>query len=476
MTLTLLELRGLARSPILWLGVVLVTAGAMPDILAFWPMLEGNDLIAHDLSLWFMAFAALAAGWLGLRDRHTGATALVGVTPADGKATVVPARVGALVVASFTGFAIVFGATLVVTAIRGGHGTPDLRLYLDGALLVALGGSIGYGLGYLIGSRIVCLLGAAALPALNQLLLGVAWGHPQEAPTADWAWLLPSVYEPERSVTFGFVPDIWSGHVAWLGALVVLVCGGITLIDGRRAASRRALIASIAVLVLGGLLAASSAAWLRSQPLGVVVLGPDTMHEIHDGDDYDYRNLTRRARANGPWPHDGRASECVSRYGFEACVFPEFGEDFARELAAAYGRQARLLRGLDAIPSRARMVPALLGPDHCARGALLLQEFRNPPQIQAYDNPLSYCAWLRFNHDSWDARAAVTTWLYAESHPDMRAELESGRFMFGSPAVTRAGLAMADMSPEDVRILLASVWDELRRGTLSLSELPGAQR
>jgi hypothetical protein len=35
---------------------------------------------------------------------------------------------------------------------------------------------------------------------------------------------------------------------------------------------------------------------------------------------------------------------------------------------------------------------------------------------------------------------------------------------------------MADMSPEDVRALLAPVWDELLRGTLSLSALPGAKQ
>lgn len=46
---------------------------------------------------------------------------------------------------------------------------------------------------------------------------------------------------------------------------------------------------------------------------------------------------------------------------------------------------------------------------------------------------------------------------------------------FGGPAVTRAGLSLAAMPVEDVRTLLARVWDELERGTLRLSALPGAR-
>jgi hypothetical protein len=473
-TLALFEVRRLARSPILWLGVILVTAGGMVDINAFWPMLEGNDLIAHDLSLWLMGFAALAAGWLGLRDRRTGADALVGVTPADGRAVVVPARIAALLTACLGSFALVFGAALAVSAARGGHGTPDLRLFLDGALLVALGAGVGYGLGYLTGSRTACLFAAPALPALNQLLLGIAFVHPDSGPAVDWAWLLPSVHEPQRSVTFGFLPDIWSGHIAWLVALVALVCGGVTLVASRRARARRTLTVSIAALAIGSSLATFSGAWLSSQPHSVVVLGPDTVREIHEGDDYYYPALNRLARQIGPWPDDGRASACAMSHGFEACVYPEFGDDFAREVASEYAQQARLLRGLDAFPTRACMVPQYWAVDSCTSEDVLLSEARNAPQIEAYDSSLFQCAWVGDTHEGDEARQAVTTWLFAEAHMDGRAELESGRTSFGSPSATRAGLAMADMSDEDVRALLSPVWDDLRRGTLPLSALPGA--
>jgi hypothetical protein len=473
-TLTFLELRRLARSPILWLGVVLVAAGTMPDIFIFWPMIEGNDLIAHDSSLWFMGFAALAGGWLGLRDRRTGAEALVGVTPADGRATVEPARIAALLGASLTGFALVFAAALAVTILRGGGGIPDLRLYLDGALLVALGACVGYGLGYLTGSRTICLFAAPALPALNQLLLSIAFVHPDSGPEVDWAWLLPSVYEPQRSVALGFLPDIWSGHIAWLVALVMLLCGGVALVGARRAGAHRALTLSIATLVMGSLLGAFSGAWLISQPHRVFVFGPDTVREIHEGDDYYYPALDRLAHQTGPWPDDGRASICATSRGFEVCVFPEFGDDFARQVATQYAQQTRLLHGLDDFPTRARMVPQYWAVDSCTSEELLLSEYRNPPLIQAYDSSLFQCMWAD-THGGEEARHAVITWLVAEGHPDGRAEIESGRWG-GGPAITRAGFAMADMSPEDVRALLAPVWDELLRGTLSLSALPGAKQ
>jgi hypothetical protein len=472
-TLTVLELRRLARSPILWLGVALVTAGAMPDIFALWPMFEGNDLIAHDSSLWFMSFAALAAGWLGLRDRRTGAQSLVGATPADGRAVVLPARLGALMAACFTAFGLVFGAALLVTMVRGGHGTPDLRLYLDGALLVALGAVVGYGAGYLTGSRTICLFAAPALPGINQLLLGLAFTHPDIGPAVDWAWLVPSVYEPQRSVVLGFLPDIWTGHIVWLLALVMLLCGGVALIAARRAQARRAVAGSVALVVIGVSLAASSGAWLLSQPHGVAIFGPDTARMIYD--DFDYPALARVAGRIGPWPDDGRATTCATNDAFRACVFPEFGDDFARELASEYARQASLLRGLDVFPTRVRMVPVYWGDEACTPKEVLYFESRHVPSTAAYDASLLHCTWSGHDRGS-AARQAVTTWLFAEAHPDARDELESGRMGFGGPGATRAGLAMADMPPEDVRAMLARVWDRLRRGALPLSALPGATR
>jgi hypothetical protein len=478
-TLALFEARRLARSPILWLGVVLVTAGGLVDILALWPMLEGTDLIAHDLSLWLMGFATLAAGWLGLRDRRTGADAVVGATPADGKAAIVPARIAALLAGCLGSFALVFGAELVVTAVRGGQGTPDLRLYVDGALLVALGASVGYGLGYLTGSRLVCLLVAPALPVLNQLLLGIAFVHPESGPAVDWAWLLPSVYEPMRSVTFGFLPDIWTGHIAWLAALVILVCGLLTFVTARRAGARRALFLATAALALGGSLAAYSGAWLTSQPHSVVLLGPDTVREIHEGDDFYHPALDRLARQIGPWPDDGRATICTTRYGFEACVYPDFGEDYARKVATAYGQQARLLSDFDDFPMRARMVPSHYALTYCSSDEVLLLEYRNPPDIHAFDSSLLQCAWSETSHPTAageSARAAVLTWLFAEAHPDMRDEMLTGRFGYADLPTTRVGLAMADMAPGEVRAALAPVWDELKQGTLPLNELPGASQ
>jgi hypothetical protein len=449
-TLALFEARRQARSPILWLGVVLVIWGGTFDNTVITPMLEGDDLRAHDAAIWLVCFAALAAGWLGLRDRRTGAEALVAVTPADGKATVVPARIAAVVASCFGGFALVFGTALAISAVRGGQGTPDPRLYLDGALLVALGGSIGYALGYLTGSRIVCLLAGPGLPAVYTLVTyGSDFSNAGEHGFTDASWLLPAGYEPPRSVTLGFLPDIWNGHIAWLLALVLLVCGGVALVAAWRAGARRALAVSIVAVVVAGVLALSSGVWLNSQPSSV-------------------------APATGLYPDDGRATTCVTRDGFEACVYPEFGEDFAAELAAAYGRQASVLRGLEGVPTRGRMVPASQGrPVPCSPDEVLYAETPDASVVVIEFSLLS-CAWADpFAQRGWPAREAVRIWLASQMEPETVTWPDSGE-VHGQGDVVRTAFAMAEMPPDDVRAALARVWDELRAGTLPLSDLPGA--
>lgn len=245
------------------------------------------------------------------------------------------------------------------------------------------------------------------------------------------------------------------------------------MIAAYRAGARRARAVSVAALVVGVTLAASSGVWLMAQPHSVVVLGPGTVREIHEGGDFYYPTLTRLAREIGPWPDDGRASACAASQGFEVCVYPEFGDAFAREVATEYRQQAQLLRGLDDFPTRARMVPRHWGVDSCTSEEVLLYESRDPPLIQAYDSSLFQCVWAGVSHEGEEARGAVTTWLFAEAHPDRRADIKSGRMGFGSPRSTRAGLAMANLSPQDVRALLSPLWDELRRGTLPLAALPG---
>ncbi|MGH2716704.1 MAG: hypothetical protein ACRDM7_23025 [Thermoleophilaceae bacterium] len=478
MTLALVEARRLARSPILWLGVLLVIWGGTFDNSVITPMLEGDDLRAHDAAIWHVCFATLAAGWLALRDRRTGAEALVGVTPADGKATVVPARIAAVVATCFGGFALVFGTALAISAVRGGQGTPDLRLYLDGALLVALGGSIGYALGYLTGSRIVCLLAGPGLPALYTL---VTYGSDfSNAPSGGGgrgfvgtSWLLPAGFEPPRSVTLGFLPDIWNGHIVWLLALVLAGCGGVALVGAWRAGARRALAVSIVVVVVAGVLGLSSGVWLNSQPSSVVVLGPDIMREIHD--ENDYQGLDRLARATRPYPDDGRATTCITRNGFEACLYPEFGEDFAAEVAAAYGREASLLRGLEAVPTRGRMVPSFQWrPGLCSPDEVLYAETLDASDL-VINFPLVNCAWSDPHaQKGWRAREAVRIWLASQIEPETLTEMEQSENHSPHDSVTGAARAMAEMPSEDVRAALALVWAELRAGTLPLSDLPGA--
>jgi len=158
-----IEARHLARSPLLWLGVVLAAALATLELIGFWPVLAGDDLIAYRDGFVVAGGALLAGAWLSLRDRKTGATDLVAVTP-TAPWRLLLARMTGVAAAAAVAFTAVFAGALAVTVARGGRGTPDLRLLADGALATVLGGWVGTAVGRL-GSRVAPLLLAAPLVA-----------------------------------------------------------------------------------------------------------------------------------------------------------------------------------------------------------------------------------------------------------------------------------------------------------------------
>jgi hypothetical protein len=45
-----IEARHLARSPLLWLGLVLAAASMTPALWSTWPVLAGDDLLAYQSS------------------------------------------------------------------------------------------------------------------------------------------------------------------------------------------------------------------------------------------------------------------------------------------------------------------------------------------------------------------------------------------------------------------------------------------
>jgi hypothetical protein len=63
-SLARIEARHLARSPLLWLGVVLAAALATLELIAFWPVLAGDDLVAYRDGFVVAGGALLADGAL----------------------------------------------------------------------------------------------------------------------------------------------------------------------------------------------------------------------------------------------------------------------------------------------------------------------------------------------------------------------------------------------------------------------------
>ena len=152
-----IEARHLARSPVLWLGVVLSAASVAPALWSSWPVLAGDDLLAYQTSLLLGAGAVWAGAWLALRDRTSGATDLLTVTPTAPWRLWLN-RLVALAPVIAAVFALLFAAALAVSALRGGRGMPDLRLLADGMLGMVLSGLIGVAVGWLSGSRLVAVL------------------------------------------------------------------------------------------------------------------------------------------------------------------------------------------------------------------------------------------------------------------------------------------------------------------------------
>jgi hypothetical protein len=155
-----IEVRHLARSPLLWIGFSLAAALAALEMSWFLPALAGDDLLAYTSGGLLLGGGAMLAGaWLGLRDRVTGAADLVAVTP-TAPWRLQRARLGGVAVTAAGVFTVGFAAALAVSVVLGGRGTPDLRLLADGVLAVVLGGWVGVAVGRLTGSRMVAVLAA----------------------------------------------------------------------------------------------------------------------------------------------------------------------------------------------------------------------------------------------------------------------------------------------------------------------------
>jgi hypothetical protein len=469
-----IEARHLARSPLLWLGVALAAASVAPSLWSSWPVLAGDDLLAYQSSLLVGTGAAWAGAWLGLRDRASGAADLLAVTP-TAPWRLWWARLAALAAAGAAGLALLFAAILAVSAARGGRGTADLRLLADGALAVVLGGLVGVAVGRSRGSRLVAVL-AGVLWYL--LCMFAADSGMSPAYRLSPALML----EGSRSVEFGFLPDPFWPHLAYLLGLVLLA--GLLLLNlaARGSGQRPAHAPVLAAVVAGLVLVASGSARLVALPEAVVPLGPDRA---------DWKpGAEAEAVLSNPsfaYPEDRRAISCAGDTALTVCVYPAYGTGLARRVHAAVRPVAGLLAGLPGIPTRVRTVP--LNAGSCRGGELQLwEQFVRALQRREYAGAYLTCALGQDDEpeatggSTVDARDAVRFWGLLASGAVTRQELQraSERDLWQlqaagerpSAAVAPA-LTMAELPPDRVRAELARLWERLRAGTLPVSELPG---
>jgi hypothetical protein len=492
--LTRIEARQLARSPLLWLGVALAATLAALEMSWYLPALAGDDVIVYRGGGLLISGGALLAGaWAALRDRVTGAADLVAVTPT---APWRPwrARLAGVAVATAGVFAVAFAAGLVVSAARGGRGTPEPRLLADGMLAVMLAGWVGVAVGRLTGSRMVAVLAAAVWVPLS-MLVG-AQGQTQAPLTVQN--LAPVLFLTNRSAAYGFLPDPLWPHLGYLLGLTALL-GALLLALGARGGRRPARKPSLGVTGIAGVaavglvLAGTAAVRLLAYPDALLVLGPDrgTWRPVQG----DLALVTDQATRRPGWdfPDDGRARACAGDATLTACVYPAYGRRLARSIHQTVGPVAGALSGLPGAPTRVRMVP--LGTHACGDGELEVGEpwVREPSTMSDQDIRSFYvgaylaCA-LGYGPEAGfhqgdprvgeEARNAVELWALLTGGELTREQLQgplAGNGSVSTPAARAVALAMADQPPARVRAELAPVWGRLRAGSLPLSELPGGR-
>ena len=471
-SLARIEARRLARSPLLWLGVVLGVASVTPALWSTWPVLAGDDLLAYQTSLLVGAGAVWAGAWLALRDRTSGATDLLAVTP-TAPWRLWWARLAALASVIAAVFALLFAAALAVSALRGGRGMPDLRLLADGVLGVVLSGLVGVAVGRLSGSRLVALLAGALW-----YLLGMVSADP-------WGQRLAPVLVPTQplSAEFGLLPDPLWPHLGYLLGLVLLV--GVLLVGlAARGDGQRPHLAPVVVAVVAGLvLAGAGGGRLAALPEGLIALGPDRTHwkPAAEADQV-------LADPSYVYPQDGRATSCAGDANLSVCVYPAYGTRLARRQHQALQPAAGLLTGLPGTPTRARMVPISVAwcraADEVQIWEQILRDLSPRRIVEAYLT----CALGQSDdldqHGSsaLDPQDVVRLWALVASGTITTGELQGAAQgddipelmqTWASPETAAAALAMAQLPADQVRAELAPLWDRLRAGTLSISQLPG---
>jgi hypothetical protein len=473
-----IEARHLARSALLWLGVTLGAGVTALEMSWYLPALAGDELIVYRGGGLLISGGALLAGaWVAVRDKTTGTAELVAATPT---APWRPwrARLAGVAAAVAGVFALAFAVALAVSAVRGGRGTPDLRLLADGILALVLSGWVGVAVGRVSGSRMVSVLAAPVW-----LALCVVVGFPGLIPASSVAVqnLAPVLNLPYRSAAYGFLPDPLWPHLGYLFGLTVLVGALLVVLVARGGGPP--VKALLAVAVAGLVLAGTAATRLLALPDGLLVLGPDSSTwKPVQGDLW----ATADEVVNRPgwsFPADGHARTCAGDVTLSVCVYPAYGRRLARSIHETVAPVAAAFSGLPAAPTQVRMVP--IGSGGCGDAEVQVGEPRvREPSTQS-DQQIRFhyiglylgCALGigRDDHPTPIGEAREAVWMWAELHGGIltREQLRQEPGTEPSPKVRAAALAMAELPSGQVRAELAPVWARLRAGSLPLSELPG---
>jgi hypothetical protein len=441
------EVRHLARSPLLWLGVALAGWTAALNLRAEWPTLAFGALAAYQYGFLMSAGVVWAGAWLGLRDRVSGAADLVTVTP-TAPWRLWRARMASVTAVAAGAFALLSAATLAVLAAAGGRGTPDLRLLADGVLALVLGGLVGLAVGRLSGSRLVALLAGPVWFVLC-MVAGDPWGHR----------LSPALLQiGPQSAEFGFVPDPLWPHLGYLLGLMLLVGAGLLTLVGRGGGQRPTLAPVLVVVLAGLVLVGTGATRLVAIPESLVVLGPD------------------------------RATACAEGAALTTCVYPAYRTALARRVNGEVQPVAAVLTGLPGVPTRIRMVPMGIGRCHGGQVQMGEEVLRGSGPWEELAGPYLSCALGQAQEPgpsespAGDVRDAVKLWALlaggVATTQELRRADDNDLWRLGAngerpSAMVAPALAMAELPADRVRAELAPVWERLRAGTLPVAELPG---
>lgn len=467
MTIAPHELRSLAKSPFVWIGLTVAAAYIGLQMRGLWPVLSSVDAIIFTGALPLSAGCLVAGAWLGMRDRKVGVAEIVEASPSSG-ARVTGERLAALAIvagAAFVGAAVV---ALSVTFVRGGRGVPDARLIVGGALACVVAALAGHILGAAVSSRAAALFAAPAWAAIM-----LVTGRVRD-PASSVQWLSAVPEPPRRSTTLGFLPDMLTGHVTYLAGLALVLASLGTIVA--RSPALRVRVVAIALLLAGLVVTGGAASWLLGQPDDVVVRGVD------EDDWVALRTEWEHAHApNERIPDEDAATTCVSGDVLRACVFPAYGEHLARYLLDHLDPEAALLSGLPGVATEVKMVAG--GGDRCSDGEIWIPDstyVEDPPGLVANealcgaDTPATEAVelWVHFALGRIDPNEALTGRRRACAGECTVSHLGIYGTWDGKAVV--AADRMAELDNQEVLAVLTELWPDLKAGEVKLADLPGA--